>query len=147
MPSQLLLLLAVVSATALFELANGVLTTWIPIRLGNANVDGSVTSMVAAAYTLEFIVGCLWGPRVIAAVGHIRASAAFRPLLTILITVSFAFVWITAGFYVFYCTDFGFLAIIGALGLVGMTNKNMVVLLDAAEANPASGMSRFEAIV
>jgi hypothetical protein len=59
MKSHLLALAAIISATAIFQLSNGVLTSLIPIRLGLAEVSGFTTSLVAAAYSVGFLLGCL----------------------------------------------------------------------------------------
>ena len=47
MKSHLLALIAVITAAAIFQLSNSVLTSLIPIRLGLAEVGGSATSLVA----------------------------------------------------------------------------------------------------
>lgn len=77
MRSHLLALVAIISATAIFQLSNGVLTSLIPIRLGLAEVSGFATSLVATAYSVGFLLGCLRVVWVIRSVGHIRAFAAF----------------------------------------------------------------------
>jgi MFS family permease len=77
MKSHLVALVAIISATAIFQLSNGVLTSLIPIRLGLAEVGGLATSLVAAAYSVGFLLGCLRVVWVIRSVGHIRAFAAF----------------------------------------------------------------------
>lgn len=77
MRNHLLPLVAIISAAVSFQLSNGVLTSIIPIRLGMAEVGGLATSLVATAYSLGFLLGCLKVVRVIRSVGHIRAFAAF----------------------------------------------------------------------
>ena len=77
MRNHLLPLAAIISAAVSFQLSNGVLTSVIPIRLGLAEVGGLATSLVATAYSLGFLLGCLKVVRVIGAFGHIRAFAAF----------------------------------------------------------------------
>ena len=77
MRSQLLALVAIISAAAIFQLSNGVLTSLIPIRLGLAGIGGLATSLVATAYSVGFLLGCLGVVRVIKSVGHIRAFATF----------------------------------------------------------------------
>ncbi len=71
---------------------------------------------------------------------------AYRPLIIILCTVPFAAIGITWGLLLLN-TPFGFLALLGAMSLFGMMNKNIVVLLDACNENIASGMSRYDAII
>ena len=77
MRSHLLALVAIISATAIFQLSNGVLTSLIPIRLGLAAVGGLATSLIATAYSVGFLLGCLRVVWVIRSVGHIRP---LRPL-------------------------------------------------------------------
>ncbi len=77
MKSHLVALVAIISAAAIFQLSNGVLTSLIPIRLGLAEVSGFATSLVAAAYSVGFLLGCLRVVWVIRSGGHIRAFAAF----------------------------------------------------------------------
>jgi len=71
---------------------------------------------------------------------------AYRPLLIILCTIPFALIGITLGLLALQ-TPFGFMALLGAMSLAGMMNKNIVVLLDAAEENLKSGMDRYKAIL
>ena len=77
MRSRLLALVAIIAAAAIFQLSNGVLTSLIPIRLGLAGVSGLAASLVAAAYSVGFLLGCLRVVWVIRSVGHIRAFSAF----------------------------------------------------------------------
>ena len=77
MRSHLLALVAIISATAIFQLSNSVLTSLIPIRMGLAEVGGFATSLVATAYSVGFLLGCLRVVWIIKSVGHIRAFAAF----------------------------------------------------------------------
>jgi len=77
MKSHLVALVAIISAAAIFQLSNGVLTSLIPIRMALAEVSGFATSLVAAAYSVGFLLGCLRVVWVIRSVGHIRAFAAF----------------------------------------------------------------------
>ncbi len=70
----------------------------------------------------------------------------FRPLMVILLTIPFAFIGITASLLIFN-VPFGFMALLGAMSLAGMMNKNIVVLLDACNENIAKGMDPYHAIV
>ncbi|MFW2367837.1 MAG: efflux RND transporter permease subunit, partial [Desulforhopalus sp.] len=69
-----------------------------------------------------------------------------RPSLVITFTVPFALIGITA---ILAPTQiaFGFMAILGAMSLVGLMIKNSIVLLDEIEANKTSGMSPYDSIV
>ncbi|NGX58437.1 MAG: Multidrug export protein AcrF [Chlamydiae bacterium] len=70
----------------------------------------------------------------------------FKPVLIILMTIPFAIIGITCGLLVFNI-PFGFMALLGGMSLVGMMNKNIIVLLDACNANYRDGLSRYDAIV
>ena len=71
---------------------------------------------------------------------------AYRPLIIILLTIPFAAIGVTWGLLLL-ATPFGFLALLGAMSLAGMMNKNIVVLLDACSENIANGMDRMSAII
>ena len=77
MRTHLPALVAIISATATFSLSNGVLTSMIPIRMGMTGESDFTVSLVATAYSLGFLLGCLRVVRIIRSVGHIRAFAAF----------------------------------------------------------------------
>lgn len=70
----------------------------------------------------------------------------FRPILVILFTIPFAMIGITGGLLLFD-VPFGFMALLGAMSLAGMMNKNIVVLLDACNENLANGMHPYNAII
>jgi multidrug efflux pump subunit AcrB len=70
----------------------------------------------------------------------------FRPIAVILLTIPFAFIGVTAGLLLFN-VPFGFMALLGAMSLAGMMNKNIVVLLDACNENLAQGMHPYNAII
>jgi len=91
-----------------------------------------IPGMVPAAVMILFLI--------------ITVFNAYRPLFIILLTIPFAVIGITWGLLLLQ-TPFGFLALLGAMSLIGMMNKNIVVLLDACNENLASGMGRLDAIV
>lgn len=70
----------------------------------------------------------------------------FRPIAVILCTLPFALIGVTAGLLLFD-VPFGFMALLGAMSLAGMMNKNIVVLLDACNESIANGIHPYEAIV
>ena len=70
----------------------------------------------------------------------------FRPIVVILCTIPFALIGITASLLLFN-VPFGFMALLGAMSLAGMMNKNIVVLLDACNDAIAKGMHPYDAIV
>lgn len=69
-----------------------------------------------------------------------------RPSLVITFTVPFALIGITA---ILAPTQiaFGFMAILGAMSLVGLMIKNAIVLLDEIEANKATGMTPYDSVI
>lgn len=70
----------------------------------------------------------------------------FRPIAVILLTIPFAMIGITGGLLLF-AVPFGFMALLGAMSLAGMMNKNIVVLLDACNENITNGMHPYNAII
>lgn len=70
----------------------------------------------------------------------------FRPIAVILLTIPFAMIGITGGLLLFN-VPFGFMALLGAMSLAGMMNKNIVVLLDACNENLAQGMDPYNSII
>lgn len=70
----------------------------------------------------------------------------FRPIAVILLTIPFAIIGVTAGLLLFN-VPFGFMALLGAMSLAGMMNKNIVVLLDACNENLSKGMHPYHAII
>lgn len=70
----------------------------------------------------------------------------FRPIAVILCTIPFALIGITSGLLIFN-VPFGFMALLGAMSLAGMMNKNIVVLLDACNDFISKGMHPYHAIV
>jgi multidrug efflux pump subunit AcrB len=70
----------------------------------------------------------------------------FRPIAVILLTIPFAIIGVTAGLLLFN-VPFGFMALLGAMSLAGMMNKNIVVLLDACNENLSKGMHPYNAII
>lgn len=71
---------------------------------------------------------------------------AFRPPIVILLTVPFAMIGITLGLLAFNA-PFGFMALLGAMSLMGMMIKNAIVLLDEVNINLAAGMVQYDAVV
>ena len=68
---------------------------------------------------------------------------AFRPPIVILLIIPFVWIGITFGLLVFN-VPFGFVALLGAMSLVGMMIKNAIVLLDQVNLNLAEGMAQYE---
>jgi multidrug efflux pump subunit AcrB len=83
---------------------------------------------------------------VVMAVIIVALSNSVRPALVIALTVPFALIGITA---ILLPTQvpFGFIALLGAMSLVGLMIKNSIVLLDEIRVNAESGMSPYDAII
>jgi multidrug efflux pump subunit AcrB len=71
---------------------------------------------------------------------------AFKPPIVIMLTVPFAMIGITSGLLAFQA-PFGFMALLGAMSLMGMMIKNAIVLLDEVNINLAGGMRQYDAVV
>jgi len=71
---------------------------------------------------------------------------AMRPPLVIAFTLPFIVIGIVAGLFP-TGTPFGFLALLGAMSLIGMMIKNAIVLLDQINININEGMERYEAVM
>ena len=71
---------------------------------------------------------------------------AFRPALVVFTVVPFAMIGITGGLLLFN-QPFSFMALLGAMSLVGLMIKNAVVLLDQVSVNLDEGMQPYDALV
>jgi multidrug efflux pump subunit AcrB len=70
----------------------------------------------------------------------------FKPPIVILLTIPFAVIGIAGGLLAFN-VPFGFVALLGAMSLVGMMIKNAVVLLDQVNIYLGEGMSSYDSII
>jgi multidrug efflux pump subunit AcrB len=71
---------------------------------------------------------------------------AYRPPIVILLTIPFAMIGMTFGLLVFNA-PFGFMALLGAMSLVGMMIKNAIVLLDEVNANLSLGKAPYDSVI
>ena len=71
---------------------------------------------------------------------------SLRPPVIMFLTIPFAVIGIIA-VMVFTQTAFGFMALLGAMSLVGMMIKNAIVLLDEVNINIEAGMGPYDATV
>jgi len=71
---------------------------------------------------------------------------AIRPPIVIMLTVPFAMIGITIGLLSFDA-PFGFMALLGAMSLMGMMIKNAIVLLDEVNINLRANMQQYDAVV
>lgn len=73
-------LFALMVGSSILLIGNGLQGLLIPVR---ADIEGFATSeigLIAAAYSAGFIVGCVFNPRIIRRVGHIRSFAVFAAI-------------------------------------------------------------------
>ena len=83
---------------------------------------------------------------VVIAVIMVALFNALRPPLAILLVVPFAIIGITA-ILLPTQTPFGFMALLGAMSLIGLMIKNAIVLIDEINSNKAAGQSDYAATV
>jgi hypothetical protein len=81
-------------SVSLVFIGNGLLQTLLPMRGGLENFSTAMIGLQGTAYFGGFIAGCVFGPGLIKAVGHIRAFAGVVAILAAL-TLLFP-VWIHA---------------------------------------------------
>ncbi len=105
--------------------------------------DGEYDSTVTAQ---ESLIPGIVPAAVVIAVIMVALFNALRPPLAILLTVPFALIGITA-ILLPTQTPFGFMALLGAMSLVGLMIKNAIVLIDEINANKAAGRSPYDATV
>ena len=79
---QLRSIAAILFATLIFLIGNGLLGTLIPVR---AHLEGFSTlaiGFIGSAYFAGFVIGCFTGPRWLARVGHVRTFAVCAGIAT-----------------------------------------------------------------
>jgi len=90
-------LAAIIAGTFMLQGGNGLLGTFLSLRLALEGVPSFLIGIVVASYSAGFLVTCLFGYRLIRGVGHIRAFAVCGALMCC-VTLAFAlkvdpFVW------------------------------------------------------
>jgi multidrug efflux pump subunit AcrB len=83
---------------------------------------------------------------VIMAITVVALFNAFRPPLIILCVIPFAMIGVSVGLLA-TGQPFGFLALLGAMSLVGMMVKNAIVLLDQVNIELRAGKSQYDALM
>jgi len=74
---------ALFAAMLMLMAANGLLVTLLSVRGAAAGMSSSSIGLMQAGYPLGALVGCVYAPRLIARVGHVRAFAALGSLCSI----------------------------------------------------------------
>lgn len=67
---------SLVAAMSILQLASGLLTVQLPLSMQADQLNNSSIGIVGAFYSIGFMAGAWYGPKVLARVGHIRAYAA-----------------------------------------------------------------------
>jgi len=62
----------------------GLLSVLLPLRMQEAGFTTSEIGIMAAGFASGFFLGCLYAPRLIQRIGHIRAFACFATVLSVL---------------------------------------------------------------
>lgn len=76
---------ALLASTALMVTGNGMQMLVLPLRAQAEHFPPLMIGLLGTGYFLGFTVGCLAGPRLIAAVGHIRTYAALVSLTVVVV--------------------------------------------------------------
>jgi len=74
---------SVIIATAFTAAGNGMMSTFVPVRLDLEGVSPDAVGLVVTAYAAGMLLGCLFSGHAIRRVGHIRAFATFAAAGTI----------------------------------------------------------------
>ncbi|HXH02914.1 MAG TPA: MFS transporter [Candidatus Competibacteraceae bacterium] len=92
----LLSVAALLLSYALLQLANGLFTTLLGVRAKLEGFSTELVGLIGSGYFLGMMLGVQYGVRVLAAVGHIRAFAAFASVMSItpLINVLWVDPWV-----------------------------------------------------
>ncbi|WP_081657546.1 MFS transporter [Pseudovibrio exalbescens] len=81
-------LMAIIVAAACMQVASSAMMTFVPLFVGAHGGDTAEVGLLAAAYSLGFMGGCLRGLKIINRVGYIRAFAAGAGLTAIMILLA-----------------------------------------------------------
>lgn len=68
---------AVIAAAALFVTGNMLLGTTLAIALAQSSLSAGAIGLILVQYAVGFVLGTIYGTRLIGRIGHIRAFAAF----------------------------------------------------------------------
>ena len=80
--TSLVSIVTILICAGLLFAGNGLFQTLLPIRAGQEGYSTALIGMLGTAYFGGFTVGCFVGPRLIMAVGHVRAFTGLTALLT-----------------------------------------------------------------
>ncbi len=77
-------LAAIISGVVLLQAGMSLMLALLPLRMAEAGFSSAEIGAMTALFSGGFLLGCLYAPRLIAAVGHIRAFACFATVLSVL---------------------------------------------------------------
>ncbi|WP_343560989.1 MFS transporter [Kiloniella sp. b19] len=77
-------LAAIISGVVLLQAGMSLMSALLPLRMAEAGFSSAEIGYMTAAFAGGFLLGCLYAPRLIAKVGHIRAFACFATVLSVL---------------------------------------------------------------
>jgi MFS family permease len=80
--SQLRSIFSILLSTLIFLVGNGLLGTLIPVRAHIAGFSQFIIGLIGSAYFVGFVLGCFFGPRLIARAGHSRTFAVAAGVAT-----------------------------------------------------------------
>ncbi|MDZ7748727.1 MAG: MFS transporter [Halofilum sp. (in: g-proteobacteria)] len=118
---------SVIIATAFTAAGNGMMATFVPVRLDLAGIGQDAVGLVVTAYAVGLLLGCVFSGHVMRRVGHIRAFATFAATGTISALLMSA--WVTPAIWIVlriaggFCTTAMFLAAQSWLNEVTSTER------------------------
>ena len=77
----ILSILAIISSTVILQIGNNMVAPLLVLRANAAAENLSYIGLIPTAYGVGFVFGCVWGPKLINKVGHIRAFAVAAAIL------------------------------------------------------------------
>lgn len=89
---------SVIIVTAFTAAGNGMMATFVPVRLDLVGIGQDAVGLVVTAYAGGMLLGCLFSGHAMRRVGHIRAFATFAALGTISALLMSAWVAVPAWF-------------------------------------------------
>jgi len=75
---------AIITGIVFLQGGMGLLSVLLPLRMQEAGFSTSEIGIMAAGFASGFFLGCLYAPRLIQRIGHIRAFACFATVLSTL---------------------------------------------------------------
>ncbi|WP_227421446.1 MFS transporter [Pacificispira spongiicola] len=105
--SPILAVGAIINGIVLLQLGMGLLSALLPLRMADAGFASSEIGILAAGFSGGFLVGCIYAPRLVRRIGHIRAFSTFATILSAL-TLALAidtdlFLWTAARLLSGFC--------------------------------------------